>query len=165
MPRCYAPAAARAINPALTGTDSPWAPSLDHIVRKCDGGTDRDENLRAAHRWCNQRHGTLAEIGRQSRLRLVPAVSLPEPLQLDGLDVASRVGAGMAGSLAALAARLEADAAAFSEETESLDVAGFTDRTLNLIGAASDPEEEAAGRRRWLGWLRRRLRLPRHHAA
>lgn len=30
-----------------------WAPTLDHIEPKSRGGSDRPENLRLAHRWCN----------------------------------------------------------------------------------------------------------------
>jgi hypothetical protein len=169
MPRCYAPRELRkAIDPALAGTDSPWAPSLDHIVRECDGGSDRDENLRAAHRWCNQRHGTLAATGRHSALRIIPAVQPAELERLGGTDVASRVDADVAASLAGLVARLEADAAAFHEEAPTLDDAGFVSRTLDTIGAAaSDDEDEAMNtRRRWFDqvipgdWLRHRLGLP-----
>jgi Restriction endonuclease len=32
---------------------SDWAPSLDHIQPRSQGGTDEDANLRTAHRWCN----------------------------------------------------------------------------------------------------------------
>jgi hypothetical protein len=145
-------AGGRVIDPALAGTFDPWSPSLDHIIRECDGGTDRDENLRAAHRWCNQRHGTLAANGRQSNLRTgwrgVPAPREPAPL--GGTDVASRIGADAADRLAALSARLEADAAAFREEVAALDEAGFAARTLDRLGlepAAAD-ERETMNRRR-----------------
>jgi hypothetical protein len=53
MPVCLCPDG-RDINPRLRGTASPWAPSLDHSVRKSEGGSNKRDNLRAAHRWCNQ---------------------------------------------------------------------------------------------------------------
>lgn len=37
----------------VSGEYHPWAPSLDHIVPKSRGGSDRISNLRTAHRWCN----------------------------------------------------------------------------------------------------------------
>lgn len=52
MPRCLCPAG-RAIDPALRGTDDPWAPSVDHVVLRSAGGPSSNENLRAAHRQCN----------------------------------------------------------------------------------------------------------------
>lgn len=56
MPVCLHPCT-RAINPALDGTNSPWAPSIDHIVPRALGGRDRPGNLRAAHQRCNNRAG------------------------------------------------------------------------------------------------------------
>lgn len=44
----------RGIDPALRGTDNPWAPSIDHVIPLFLGGADRPGNMRAAHRWCNQ---------------------------------------------------------------------------------------------------------------
>lgn len=52
MPVCLCPDG-RAIDPGLHGTGSPWAPSVDHVVRRCDGGTNSRDNLRAAHKQCN----------------------------------------------------------------------------------------------------------------
>jgi HNH endonuclease len=52
MPVCLHPDG-RDIDPALKGTGSPWAPSVDHIIRLRDGGTWEPENLRAAHFQCN----------------------------------------------------------------------------------------------------------------
>lgn len=150
MPVCLNPPenGGRAINPDLKGTYSKWAPSLDHIIRERDGGGNGDENLRAAHRWCNQRHGILAQTGRPPRPD--GPSERPPPLQLiGGTDVASRVGPDV---YAALMARLEADAAAFREEAAQLDEAGFTERTLDRLAA-----EPAPARRRRLGWLRRWL--------
>lgn len=108
MPRCFAPGegdSRREIDPDLYGTREPWSPTVDHIVPKAAGGTDRDENLRAAHRWCNTHHGTLADAGRPSRLREVPDARVPALAQLGGTDIASRIGASAAAALAALASR------------------------------------------------------------
>lgn len=33
--------------------NDPMAPSLDHVVRHKDGGTDTEDNLKLAHRKCN----------------------------------------------------------------------------------------------------------------
>lgn len=38
---------------------SDWFPSLDHIVPRSQGGSDDDDNLRTAHRWCNAVRGDL----------------------------------------------------------------------------------------------------------
>jgi hypothetical protein len=53
MPVCLCPGG-RPIDRALRGKDSPWAPSIDHIIPRAAGGVDALENMRAAHRWCNQ---------------------------------------------------------------------------------------------------------------
>lgn len=37
--------------------DDPLSPSVDHVVPLALGGTDDDENLKAAHRGCNSRRG------------------------------------------------------------------------------------------------------------
>lgn len=34
-----------------------WAPTLDHIIPRSQGGSDLPENLRTAHRWCNSALG------------------------------------------------------------------------------------------------------------
>lgn len=39
---------------------SDWYPSLDHIVPRSQGGSDDDDNLRTAHRWCNAVRGDLS---------------------------------------------------------------------------------------------------------
>jgi hypothetical protein len=52
MPSCLCPEG-RAIDPQLRGTDSLWAPSIDHIVRRSQDGPGSRDNVRAAHRWCN----------------------------------------------------------------------------------------------------------------
>lgn len=52
MPRCLCPSG-RAIDPGLRGTYDPWAPSIDHVVWRSMRGSNRLENLRAAHRQCN----------------------------------------------------------------------------------------------------------------
>lgn len=52
MPVCLCPDG-RAINPDLRGTDSLWAPSIDHIVRRSEDGPNGQDNVRAAHRRCN----------------------------------------------------------------------------------------------------------------
>lgn len=36
---------------------SDWYPSLDHVVPRSKGGSDRQDNLRTAHRWCNAVRG------------------------------------------------------------------------------------------------------------
>jgi hypothetical protein len=52
MPECLCPAG-RPIDPRLQGTESDWAPSIDHVVPLRDGGPDTAGNKRAAHRYCN----------------------------------------------------------------------------------------------------------------
>jgi hypothetical protein len=44
----------RSIDPALAGTNDPWAPTLDHIVPQRIRHSYRFEDLRAAHCRCNQ---------------------------------------------------------------------------------------------------------------
>jgi hypothetical protein len=58
MPVCLHPSPAdpdrvdRTINPrARAGT--PWAATVDHVIPVAAGGTDKQENLRAAHALCN----------------------------------------------------------------------------------------------------------------
>lgn len=53
MPECLCPDG-RAIDPALLHTNGTWAPTVDHIRQRADGGDNRDGNLRAAHRMCNK---------------------------------------------------------------------------------------------------------------
>jgi 5-methylcytosine-specific restriction endonuclease McrA len=78
MPHCLHPCT-RAINRALDGTDSMWAPTLDHIVQKAQGGTHATGNLRAAHAWCNlcagRRYGspTLTVTGALPNLSAAPS--------------------------------------------------------------------------------------------
>jgi 5-methylcytosine-specific restriction endonuclease McrA len=52
MPVCLCPDG-RALDRKLRGKESPWAPTIDHIVLKTLGGSDRMDNMRAAHRLCN----------------------------------------------------------------------------------------------------------------
>ena len=52
MPCCLSPA--RRINPALHGAADEWAPTVDHVIRRADGGTNALANLRAAHWLCNE---------------------------------------------------------------------------------------------------------------
>jgi 5-methylcytosine-specific restriction endonuclease McrA len=62
MPVCLHPddEGGRAIDPDLYRTVSPWAPTVDHVIPRSRGGTGIRDNLRAAHRKCNdaaQNHG------------------------------------------------------------------------------------------------------------
>ena len=41
------------IDMTLAGTNDEWAPSLDHMVPLCVGGTDTSDNVSLAHRRCN----------------------------------------------------------------------------------------------------------------
>jgi hypothetical protein len=66
MPVCLCPDG-RAIDPELRGTQSRWAPSLDHVVRRSDNGPNDRGNMRAAHRWCN-----MADVG------ILPAAPKPK---------------------------------------------------------------------------------------
>jgi HNH endonuclease len=63
MPVCQCPDG-RAIDPALRGKDSSWAPSIDHIILRAAGGTKRDENMRAAHRMCNGSDRAARQVSR-----------------------------------------------------------------------------------------------------
>jgi tRNA nucleotidyltransferase (CCA-adding enzyme) len=57
MPACMAPkslgAGRRVMDPALRGTNSPWMPTIDHVIALTLGGTDTADNKRAAHSCCN----------------------------------------------------------------------------------------------------------------
>jgi hypothetical protein len=55
MPRCLHPdeLGGRVIDKALAGSADDWRPSVDHKIRRCDGGTNTLRNLRAAHWLCN----------------------------------------------------------------------------------------------------------------
>jgi 5-methylcytosine-specific restriction endonuclease McrA len=56
MPTCLCPDG-RDIHPSLYATNSPWAPSIDHIIPKSYGGRWNPANVRAAHRYCNGARG------------------------------------------------------------------------------------------------------------
>ena len=84
VPRCWHPEedGGRAIDPALAGTDGDWSPTVDHIVMRCDGGTNTWTNLRSAHKICNIRwaltQGMLAigaRIGAEAAARLADLVA------------------------------------------------------------------------------------------
>lgn len=64
MPACLHPEedGGRAIDPMLYRRNSPWAPSVDHIVPKSRGGTGQRDNLRAAHKRCNAEWGNAGSI-------------------------------------------------------------------------------------------------------
>jgi HNH endonuclease len=53
MPECLCPDG-REIDQVLRTTTQPWAPSIDHVIPLAEGGVDRLENKRAAHRKCNE---------------------------------------------------------------------------------------------------------------
>src|SRR3984957_6666214 len=57
MPACMAPKslgpARRALDPGLRGTNSPWMPTVDHVIALTLGGTDTADNKRASHSCCN----------------------------------------------------------------------------------------------------------------
>jgi len=50
----------------------PLAGTADHVVPLAEGGTDTDENLRAAHWTCNTRRGRHTRLGLPSGVR--PAI-------------------------------------------------------------------------------------------
>lgn len=56
MPRCLAAElglpGGRRISPGLSPNDI-WAPSVDHVIPRSEGGPGKLWNLRAAHRKCN----------------------------------------------------------------------------------------------------------------
>jgi 5-methylcytosine-specific restriction endonuclease McrA len=95
MPECLCPDG-RAIDPALDSTNSPWAPSVDHIVRFADGGNSHHTNLRSAHRECNNRAGNPPQEAARAPGRR-------DARPVGGLDVASRIGADLASRLRDLA--------------------------------------------------------------
>lgn len=59
MPVCLHPEedGGRAIDPNLYRKYSRWEPTVDHIIPKSLGGSGKAENLRAAHRACNEARG------------------------------------------------------------------------------------------------------------
>jgi hypothetical protein len=97
MPECLCPDG-RGMNPDLAGTFDWWAPTVDHIRRRVDGGDDRDGNLRSAHRKCNN-----DDPGRDLRSG-DDRWPTQAPQQAVGLDIASRIDAGLAARLRAAAA-------------------------------------------------------------
>jgi 5-methylcytosine-specific restriction endonuclease McrA len=76
MPVCLCPDG-RVIDPALRGTDDPWSPTIDHVVRRSDGGMNGQDNLRAAHKQCNMAD---AGIPYGAPKRKDPAPSRPQHL-------------------------------------------------------------------------------------
>lgn len=50
------------IDRALAGSNEPFAPCLDHIVPRSQGGDHSDDNLRTAHRQCNDIRGVRDEF-------------------------------------------------------------------------------------------------------
>ncbi len=73
MPVCLHPGG-RAIDPALRGADSPWAPSIDHVREIVHGGPNEKWNMRAAHRECN------SEDARDLGRKLTRDENVPVPL-------------------------------------------------------------------------------------
>ena len=49
---CRAP-----IEMGLRGTGDPMSPSVDHVIPRSLGGSDKLRNLKLAHRLCNERRG------------------------------------------------------------------------------------------------------------
>ena len=45
------------VDPSLVAISAPLAASVDHVIPKRNGGTNRYENLRLAHQLCNSRRG------------------------------------------------------------------------------------------------------------
>jgi hypothetical protein len=66
MPTCLCPEG-RAIDPGLRGTDSLWAPSIDHVVRRSQGGLGSLDNVRAAHRGCNMADADIPLVSPERR--------------------------------------------------------------------------------------------------
>lgn len=84
MPACACPDG-RVIDPALTGLQEPWAPSVDHVIPLSQGGLDNAPNKRAAHAKCNQEAASEdqrdPEARRRQRERDIAAdVRQPQPL-------------------------------------------------------------------------------------
>jgi 5-methylcytosine-specific restriction endonuclease McrA len=69
MPACLCPSG-RAIDPALRGTNDPWAPSVDHIVERRQGGAWAAENVRAAHAKCNEAADSLKRAAEKKGWRI-----------------------------------------------------------------------------------------------
>ena len=83
MPVCVHPCT-RSINPALNHTRSPWAPTVDHIIQRSKGGTDRQGNLRAAHRVCNEIAALRRHRRRHVRRSLAPNLVPDDPIAVLG---------------------------------------------------------------------------------
>jgi len=92
MPECLCPDG-RAIDPGLRGTESPWAPSIDHVEEVARGGADEKWNMRAAHQRCNG--ADARDLGRN----LTRAENAPVPIK-------NTIG-GLFPELAELARKLE----------------------------------------------------------
>jgi 5-methylcytosine-specific restriction endonuclease McrA len=79
MPVCLHPGASggpdRKIDPKLE-RGSPWAATVDHVVPRSLGGSDRGENLRAAQALCNQ--GAAQGLHHGVRSRTVPVRRGPQ---------------------------------------------------------------------------------------
>jgi 5-methylcytosine-specific restriction endonuclease McrA len=70
MPECLCPDGLD-LNPDLRYTHDEWAPSVDHVVLLSQGGKDHKDNMRAAHRRCNQQDANFtlhARYGEQAPL-------------------------------------------------------------------------------------------------
>jgi 5-methylcytosine-specific restriction endonuclease McrA len=56
----------REIDLALSGKD-PLGPTIDHILPRSKGGTNRPDHLQPMHRQCNERRGNRPLLQRNSR--------------------------------------------------------------------------------------------------
>lgn len=54
-----------AIDPTITGWGQRWAGTADHVVPLALGGSDADDNLRAAHKTCNIRRWHRPDLAEQ----------------------------------------------------------------------------------------------------
>jgi 5-methylcytosine-specific restriction endonuclease McrA len=81
MPKCWCPGGRR-IDESLLGTQTDWAPSVDHRRRRADGGTSDLWNLRAAHERCNREDADrLEQLARGVRLAVVVGAETVRALQ------------------------------------------------------------------------------------